>query len=208
MMLNESFNIKRTEDSLHAVNKFTGFISLVESSGSSTKPNNSMGEDCRVTRCKRKAGISQRPPRKRQRGASEQTTEVTVEAVTVKGTKRKARTEGEIPKKRLRSHIIITSNIITGASEATEVPVEAVTAKGIQRKAHSNNVDTSEPTKVSQSQKETSAEQQPTAETTRTKRRRRSGCDLSTSSSSPSTSTENNWSTSLSVDTSRGELMV
>lgn len=203
MMLNESFNIKRTEDSLHAVNKFTGFISLVESSGSSTKPNNSMGEDCRVTRCKRKASISHMPPRKRQRGASEPTTEVTVEAVTAKGTKRKARTEGEIPKKRLRSH-----NNITGASEATEVPVEAVTAKVTQRKAHSNNVDTSEPTKVSQSQKEASAEQQPAAGTTRTKRRRRSGCDLSMSSSSPSTSTENNWSTSLSVDTSRGELIV
>lgn len=163
MMLNKSFNIKRTEDSLHAVNKFTGFMSLVESSGSSTKPNNSMGDDCRVTRCKRKASIGHMPPRKRQRGASEPTTEVTVEAVT---------------------------------------------AKGIQRKTHSNNVDTSEPTKVSQSQKEASAEQQPAAETTRTKRWRRSGCDLSTSSSSPSTSTENNWSPSLSVDTSRGELIV
>ncbi|XP_070762050.1 serine/threonine-protein kinase pim-2-like [Enoplosus armatus] len=79
---------------------FTGFISLVEISGSTTEPNNGMG-DCRVTRSKRKASIKPESPRKRQRCASGPT-EVAVEAVTAKGTKRKASTTRESPSKKQR----------------------------------------------------------------------------------------------------------
>lgn len=198
---------------------FTGFISFVESSGSTTEPNNAMGEDCRVTRNKRKATINLESPRKRQRGANEPT-EVTVEAVTAKGIKRKARTEGKIPKKRPRSHSNITS-----ASEPTEVAVEDVMANGTKRKASTKtetpskkqrggntdtNTNTDQPTKVSvedvretESQKEASAEHLPETETPRTMRRE-SGCDLVPSSSNPSTSKQINRSTSDSVKTSRG----
>ncbi|XP_070762042.1 serine/threonine-protein kinase pim-2-like [Enoplosus armatus] len=70
-------------------------------SGSTTEPNNGMGEDCRVTRSKRKASIKPESPRKRQRCASGPT-EVAVEAVTAKGTKRKASTTRESPSKKQR----------------------------------------------------------------------------------------------------------
>lgn len=206
------YQFYRIGDSLHAVNKlmFTGFISFVESSGSTTKPINNMGEDCRVTRKKRKASITPESPTKRQRGASKPT-EVAVEPVTAKGTKRKARTEREIPRKRLRSHYNIT-----GASEPSELAV-VLTAHGTKRKASTltetaskklkganNDTDTStgEATKVSV---EACAERLP--ETPRTTRRT-SCCDPAPSSSGPSTSSQSNWSTSFSVNTSRGKLTV
>lgn len=192
---------------------FTGFISFIGSSGSTTKPNNTMGEDCRVPRNKRKAPINLKSARKRQRGASE-STEVTVEAVTAKGIKRKARTGRGIPQKRQRS----CSNT-TGTSEPTDVVVEDVTANGTKRKAPSKkqrgrNTDTTtntdEPTKVkvedvreTERQKEANAEQLPATETPRMTGRE-SGCDLSPSSSDPSTSKQTNGRTSDSVKTSRG----
>ncbi|XP_044058543.1 serine/threonine-protein kinase pim-2-like [Siniperca chuatsi] len=100
-----------------------------ESSDSTTEPNNGMGEDCKMTRSKRKTSINQESPRKRQKGASEPTV-MAVEAVMAKGTNRKARTERDVPKKRQKSH-----NNITGASEPTEVAVQAVATKGTKRKS-------------------------------------------------------------------------
>lgn len=76
-----------------------------------------MEEDCRVTRCKRKASISHVSPRKRQRGDSEPTTEVAVEAVTDKGTKRKASTETQMPSENVKFH----SKKLLDTSEPTEV---------------------------------------------------------------------------------------
>ncbi|XP_070762029.1 serine/threonine-protein kinase pim-2-like [Enoplosus armatus] len=93
-----------------------------EISSSNAEPNNGMGEDCRVTRGKRKASNKPESPRKRQRRTSGPT-EVAVEAVTAKGAKRKASTERESPSKKQRGH----SNSCD-ISEPSGVAVEDVTS--------------------------------------------------------------------------------
>uniref|UniRef100_A0A8C4HS12 Serine/threonine-protein kinase n=1 Tax=Dicentrarchus labrax TaxID=13489 RepID=A0A8C4HS12_DICLA len=102
------------------------FISFADSSGSnSTAPNTSMEDDCRVSN-KRKPCTSLGSPSKRLRKASE-STEVEVEAVMAKGTKRKSSTQRESPKKKPRGH--------SNDSESTEVRVEDVMTRGTKRKA-------------------------------------------------------------------------
>ncbi|XP_051285409.1 serine/threonine-protein kinase pim-1-like [Dicentrarchus labrax] len=62
-----------------------------ENNGSTPKPNNSPGEDCMVTRNKRKASINLESPRKRLKRACKRS-EVPVEAKGPRGTKRKQKT--------------------------------------------------------------------------------------------------------------------
>lgn len=149
------------------------------------EPNSTLEEGYRVTINKREANILLESPRKRLRGACEPT-EVTVEDVAAKGSKRKASAETETPSKKQRGGPNVTDTI-TNTSEPTTVSVVNVRAN--------------------KNKKEDSAAQLPATETPRTTRSER-GCDPSQSSSSPSTSKQENGCTPFSVKTRRGKMRV
>ncbi|XP_027135437.1 serine/threonine-protein kinase pim-2 [Larimichthys crocea] len=90
----------------------TGFVSFVELS--QTIPNIILGQDCMVTRNKRKTLLT---TRKKQRDACKRT-EVSLEPVKVNGTKRKANSKAETASKKLR----VDNKINT--AEPTKVPVK------------------------------------------------------------------------------------
>uniref|UniRef100_A0A4W6DW17 non-specific serine/threonine protein kinase n=1 Tax=Lates calcarifer TaxID=8187 RepID=A0A4W6DW17_LATCA len=178
------------------------------SSGGTLEPNNSLGESCKVTTDKRKASIRDESPRKKQKGVSKPTG-VAVEAVTAKGTKRKAGNEEEIFVKKLKGH----SNNAAISKPAEAIP--ATETPSNKQRSGDNVADTctktGEPTKASVenvketgNKKEDGAEQLPAPErpgTTVTE----GGRDLSQSSSSPSTSTQENRSTTIYFKTSRAD---
>ncbi|XP_040004695.1 serine/threonine-protein kinase pim-2-like [Xiphias gladius] len=90
------------------------------------EPNSTLEEGYRVTINKREANILLESPRKRLRGACEPT-EVTVEDVAAKGSKRKASAETETPSKKQRGGPNVTDTI-TNTSEPTTVSVVNVRA--------------------------------------------------------------------------------
>ncbi len=189
---------------------FTVCLSFVESSGSTCQPNICTGPHCGVSGCNPSASLSLESPSKRQRDASE-TTEVAVEAVTARGTKRKSSTDRQSPVKKRRG-----GSSRTDTSNPSEVPVESVKAHGTKRKADSEaetpgkkrrvgdtGTNWSGPTEVSAATKVlkvASAEHIKAPETPSTTRRK------STRAGSPSTSRQDGGSSLYPFNTRKGKL--